>query len=134
MPRAQQSLLTFANKDWAGGSNWDRTFAHLSKLKDSQSRPIFPIARTLEGGFELFGFPIRIAPCAAAIGSTNKSILFGDFSYFVTRRVRDSLRIQRKFETFAEYNQTAFFALTRCNAGLARPTGADSPIKYLVHS
>lgn len=110
------------------------TFVAISKIKDSGGLPVFPITRNANGDFELLTRPVRFCPSVAAIGTGNKSVFFGALDYFVVRTVAGSLRVARHGETFAEVGQVGFLGLVRTNAGLAKPSTADSPIKYLQHS
>lgn len=110
------------------------TLTYLRKLKDTSGASYFPLDRDANGRFLLLDFPVHIAPSVAAIGTGNKSVAFGDLSYFVSRRVRDSVKVRPFRETYAENAQVGFCAYVRANAGLAKASTADSPVKYLLHA
>jgi HK97 family phage major capsid protein len=110
---------------------------YLRKLKEATggSTYIFPLGGTdAEGNFTLCGFPVRISPSVAAIATGAKSIVFGDLSYFVGRTVTDEWRVRRFRERYAEYDQVAYCAYTRANAGVAKASTADAPFKFLQHA
>ena len=110
------------------------TLTYIRKLKDTAGLPVFPLDRDADGNFLLLDFPVRISPSADAIGTTNKSVLFGDLGFFVVRTVADSIRIRRFGETYATSAQVGFSGLIRANCGLAKASSADSPVKYLAHA
>ncbi len=110
------------------------TFVTISKLKDTAGLPVFPISKDADGNFSLLTRPVRFCPAVAAIGTTNKSVFFGDMSYMVQRRVANSVSIRRLDERFADVGAVGYFGYMRVSSGFAKASGADSPVKYLVHA
>lgn len=64
----------------------------------------------------------------SALAASNKVLLFGDFSSYKLRRVRQ-LVIRRLTERYAEFNQEGFVALARADGNLL--TAGTPPMKYL---
>jgi HK97 family phage major capsid protein len=112
----------------------ESTFIAISKLVDTAGLPVFPVRRDPAGNFELLAHPVRFCPSVAAIGTTNKSVFFGDASALILRRQRDSFRITRYDELFATSGNVGFSGFERISVGFAKASTADSPVKYLQHS
>jgi HK97 family phage major capsid protein len=111
------------------------TLLAILKLKATGTGvPLVPIAHDENGNFLLLENPVFIAPSVPAMAANSKSILFGDFSKFVIRRVRDGIEVKRFGERYAELGQIAYQGFLRIKAGLASAPGADSPIKYYANS
>jgi HK97 family phage major capsid protein len=112
------------------------TLNAIRKLKETVggSTYYFPLDRDAEGNFLVCGFPVRISPSVQAVGTTNKSVVFGDLSYFVGRVVADSMKVRRFGETYAEQGLFGYMSYLRCNSGFAKASTADSPVKYLAHA
>ena len=108
------------------------TLVAIMKLKASTGGS--PMLTFDAGRFMLFGKPIFICPSVPAMAASAKSILFGDFSKFVVRRVRDGIEVKRFGETYAEYGMIAYQGFLRVKAGLAKAAGSDSPIKWYANS
>jgi HK97 family phage major capsid protein len=112
------------------------TLIAIAKLKDSAGLPVFPtiMNRDANGNFSLLGMPLYVCPSAAAISTGNKSLICGDMSKYIVRRVRGSVIVKRFAETYAERAMAGFMGFVRLNSGLAKATGSDSPVKYLQHA
>ena len=75
--------------------------------------------------------PYWINQDMAQLGAGNKTMLFGDFSKYAVRKVRDIV-IRRLDERYAENLQVAFFAWTRMDGRLI--DAGTNPIKHLVQA
>jgi HK97 family phage major capsid protein len=76
----------------------------------------------------ILGYRYVINQSMAAPGSTAKKMLFGDFSKYLIREVRD-VTILRLEERFAELHQVAFLAFARADGDLL--DAGTHPIKYM---
>jgi HK97 family phage major capsid protein len=127
-------------KCWWAMSN--STLIAIFKLKDKQGRYLLHVSRDDNGELLLFDKRVAICPSLANIGTSgsplvgNIPVLFGDFSRFVVRTVKDSWGLIRAREAkgLAENNCMAFQMALRTNAGLLLQSGSDSPIKYLQNA
>jgi HK97 family phage major capsid protein len=98
----------------------DSSLKVIKKLKDTAGRPIWQpgLSASLQAGQESFnsinGYPYQINQDMAVMAANAKSILFGNFSKYVVRDVREFtlLRLQ---ERYAEFGQVGFLAFTRCD-------------------
>ena len=65
----------------------------------------------------------------ASIATTNKTVLFGDFSKYLVRRVA-GMRMLRMVERYGDYDQIGFVAFLRMDGDLI----ATGSIKHLVQA
>lgn len=94
----------------------DSILLAVRKLKDSTNQPIFTQSYIVGEPDRLFGYPVVINnSMASTVATTNKTVLFGDWSKFI---IRDALDIQlvRSDERYMEYGQSAFVALARSDS------------------
>lgn len=114
----------------AGSVGWmmsPTTFGLIRKLADNAGNPL--LQPLVDGGPpRLLGYPVYFAPEMATPAASAKSVLFGNFSYYL---VRDAgpLVVARSNERYFEYNQSAFLAIQRTDAKLLQ-AGA---VKVLAH-
>jgi HK97 family phage major capsid protein len=110
----------------------DATLAAARKLKDTAGQPIV-VSATAPGTAPamILGYPVIVNPDMAPMGSSAKSILFGDFSKYI---IRDSLEmaVLRLSERYAEFGQVGFLAFMRSD-GRTLDSGTD-PIKYFQNA
>ena len=88
---------------------------NLRKLADSNSRLLIG---DLGNGAPpmLLGYPVHLSSqMDSSIASTKKTVLFGNFNYYLIRDVV-GLVLSKSADRFFEYNQTAFLALQRTDA------------------
>lgn len=112
----------------------DSTLKVLRKLKDSNGRPLWePQLTALAEGApsSLAGSPYTINQDVASIGTSAKSMLYGDFSHYFIRRVKD-FTLVRLNERYADNLQVGFFVYCRFD-GKVKDAG-QHPIKYLAHA
>lgn len=108
----------------------DASFKVIKKLKDSTGRPIFfPGYDGLGGKMPdtILGYPVVINNDIAVMAASAKSILFGDFSFYI---VRDSLQMQMLRFTdsaYAKNGQVGFLMFARCGGNYTDVGGA---LKY----
>jgi HK97 family phage major capsid protein len=80
----------------------------------------------------IFSYPYVVNQSMPQVAAAANTILFGDFSKFVMRRVKD-LAIMRLDERFADYGEVAFVAFSRIDSNLV--DAGVHPIGYLqMHS
>lgn len=121
-----------------GNCRWmmhDSSLKVIRKLKDSQGRPIFlPGYDGLAGPMPdtLLGYPITINNHMPVMAASAKSILFGDFSYYVIRDVVSSYVIQRYDDSpYAKKGQRGFHLWARAGGNFTDVGGA---VKYYQNS
>jgi HK97 family phage major capsid protein len=115
------------------GGRWmmhDSMLKVIKKLKDSDGRPLWQAG--LAGGSpdSILNHPYSINQDMAVPAASAKSLLFGDFSAYYERFVRDIVLL-RLSERYAEYLQVGFIAFQRADGDLL-DVGTD-PIKYYAH-
>ena len=107
----------------------DTTLKALRKLKDGDGNYIWQdasVAGTVPA--TILGKPYVINQAVADIATTAKSVVFGDLSKYIVRRVRD-FSLRSLSERYAEYDQTGFVGFGRYDGNLL-DTGA---VKVLAH-
>lgn len=114
----------------------DQTLRQIRKIKDTQGRPIFV------PGYEqgnpagepdrLLGAPIEINNDVAVMGASARSILFGDFSYYLIRDVMalDILRFTDSF--YAKKGQVGFLGWFRAGGNFIDASGGA--VKHYANS
>lgn len=75
-------------------------------------------------------YPIRTNTFFPQIGTGNRSVTFGDHSYYKIRLVRQ-IRIYRLTERHRENDQDAYLAFIRADGGLL--DAGTNPVKHIVH-
>lgn len=106
----------------------DLTLGALRKLKDGQGRPLWNPSVAVGQPDTFAGSPYVINQSMSDIGAGNSPILFGNFSNYKFRVVRN-FSIVRLNERYADYLQTGFFGYGCFGGGL--PTRTSS-IKALT--
>lgn len=101
----------------------DLTAAEVRKIKDSTGQYVWQPAVTVGDPDTILGKPVYIDPNVPAMGTANKSILFGDWSqYFV--RLAGGIRFERSDEFAFNTDLVTFRALLRGDGALVDLTGA----------
>lgn len=102
----------------------DSTLKALKLLTDSQGRPLWQpgISSSFGKGAPdtILGYPYTInqdMPVLPASGTANNFMLFGDFSKYIIRSVKN-LSVLRLDERFADYGQVGFIGFARYDANL----------------
>ena len=126
-------LMASVNADYAEVGKFmfnHNTFWSLVKLKDSMGRYIWQEEVRSDLPPMIFGKPYIVNDDVPDIGAGNASVLFGDFSKYKIRMVRD-FRIIRLNELLAEYLSVGIFGFARAD-GILLDAGTN-PVKKLVH-
>lgn len=112
----------------------DASMAKVRKLKDDQKRPVFlPGYDGLGGamGDTILGYPVTINQDVADMAANAKSVLFGDFSYYVIRDVMDMRLFRFEDSAYAKLGQVGFLAWMRTGGNLV---GNGGEVKYYANS
>lgn len=112
----------------------DASLKVIRKLKDSNNRPIFlPGYEGLGGkmGDTLLGYPIQINQSVATMAANAKSILFGDFSFYIIRDVMGATMFRFADSAYVSNGQIGFLMWMRCGGNFTDIGGA---VKYYVNS
>lgn len=96
----------------------DTTLKAVLQLKDSQNRPLFQPSYRESAPATIHGYPFTINQDMASMATGVKFMLFGDFKYYIIRRVK-ALAMVRLSERYAEAYQVAFVGFMRTDADLA---------------
>jgi HK97 family phage major capsid protein len=106
----------------------DNTLKSIRQMKDGSSRPLFvPGYETgVPGGAPdmLLGNPIVINQDVADMAASAKSILFGDFSFYVIRDVMAMQMFRFTDSAFTKKGQVGFLAWMRSGGNLVDVGGA----------
>ncbi|GIV35449.1 MAG: phage capsid protein [Chitinophagales bacterium] len=108
----------------------DSTVLQLKKLAigSADSRPLW-MPSTREGEpATIYGYPYWVNNDIDQIGASKKSVLFGDFSKYKVRVVRDR-RIVRLTERYMDKDQVGYIAFWRLDGLLL----VDNAVKHLAH-
>lgn len=121
-----------------GNCRWmmhDSSFKVIKKLKDSTGRPIFMPGYDGLGGKapdSILGYPVAINNHMPVMAASAKSILFGDFSFYVIRDVVSATEFQRYTDSvYAKKGQVGFHLWARAGGNL---TDVGGCIKYYQNS
>jgi HK97 family phage major capsid protein len=113
----------------------DSTLKKLRQVVDGQSRPIFVPGYEVgvPGGVpdSLLGAPITINQDVATMAASAKSILFGDFSYYIIRDSMDVTMFRFTDSAYAKLGQVGFLAWMRTGGNLVDVGGA---VKLFVNA
>lgn len=108
----------------------DSTLKAIKKLKDSQGLPLWSRGMTDKEPDTILGYPYVINNDVPSMAASAKSILFGDFSNYFIRDVKD-IQLYRISDKYIESGQVGFLAFYR---GDARMVDAGmNPIKYYAN-
>jgi HK97 family phage major capsid protein len=115
----------------------DATLKSIKKIKvlqysgDTVGSPLWVPGLASGQADTILGYPFVINQSMASPGSSAKKVLFGDFSKYLIRDVRD-ITLLRLDERFAELHQVAFLAFARSDGDLL-DAGTD-PIKHMAQA
>lgn len=130
------NLIHSVDPSYRDNAEWmfnDSTLRAIKQIKDSQNRPLWQQDMALGERPTILGYPYVINQDVAVMAASAKSILFGDFSYYLIREVQD-LRVLRLDERYADFLQAGFLAFIRTDGLLANAGGTNAPIKYYANS
>jgi HK97 family phage major capsid protein len=126
-------LVASVNADYAEVGKFmfnHNTFWSLVKLKDSTGRYIWHEEVRGSTPPMIFGKPYILNDDMPDVGAGNASVLFGDFSKYKIRMVKD-FKVIRLNELLAEYLSVGIFGFARAD-GILLDAGTN-PVKKLVH-
>jgi len=115
----------YARSQAAGWLMSNATLAAVRKLKDNQGRYLFDLDIQPGTGAAgtLLGRPVYVDPNMPAIAPGARSILFGDWSRYYVRTVRE-IRFERSDDFAFDRDMVTFRALWRVDGALVDQTGA----------
>lgn len=106
----------------------DATVKAIRKLKDSNGQYLWQPGLVQDRPDTILGRPVDVSDYVPAIGAGNKSLLFGDFSYYRIQQ-RAGISMQRLVERYADKGQVGFRAWMRVDGKLLLTEG----VKALKH-
>lgn len=106
----------------------DTTLGSIRKLKDSQGQYLWQPSMQVGAPDILLGKAVYTDPNVAAVGLSARSVLFGDFSTYVVRMVKQ-IRFERSDDYAFNADLSTFRCLIRADGGLADTSGS---IKHFV--
>ena len=109
----------------------DSTLQAIRKLKDAENRYLIDGLRDGAGVINLAGIsvPYSINQAMAAIGTVAKTVLVGDFSKYLVRRVREFV-VRRSDELYLTSDQSVFVGFARYDGDLLD----TAAVKHLIHA
>jgi HK97 family phage major capsid protein len=121
--------LDFKYRDRAVWMMADSTLKAVRKLKDGEGNYLWGPGLNGEVEGRLMGKPVITNNSMAAIATTAKTVLFGDFSYYWIAEW-EGLQLQRLNELYAETGHIGFRAFRRVDANVM----LSAAIKYLAQA
>jgi HK97 family phage major capsid protein len=115
----------------------DATLKNIKKIKvlqysgDTTGQPLWAPGLATGSPDTILGYPYSINQSMAAPGSGNKAVLFGDFSKYMIRDVRE-ITLVRLNERYADYHQVGFLAFARSDGDLL--DAGTNPIVWADHT
>jgi len=107
----------------------DTTLKLLRKIKDGENRYIWQPADARTGApATILDNPYSVNQAMANVADSQKSVLFGDFSKYIVRRVRE-FAVRRLVERYADYDQVGFIGFARFDGDLMD----TAAVKHLLH-
>jgi HK97 family phage major capsid protein len=108
----------------------DKSLQKIKQLLDKYGRPLWLPGIASNAPDTILGYPYTINQAMNQIGTAGAGgvVLFGDFSHFIVRKVRE-YQILRLDERYAEYGQTGFIAFSRVDSNLV--DAGTNPINSL---
>jgi HK97 family phage major capsid protein len=107
----------------------DDTLRQLKQLLDKFGRPIWLPGIAVNAPDTLYGYPYTINQAMPRIGPNAPTVLFGDLSKFIIRKVRE-MSVLRLVERYADYGQLGFIAFSRADSQLV--DSGTNPIRALI--
>ncbi len=95
----------------------DQTLAAIKKIIDKYGRPLWVPGIAVGEADTINGYPYVVNQSMDQIGAAKNTIVFGDFSKFIIRKVKD-LSVQRLTERYADFGQVGFLGFARWDSNL----------------
>ena len=131
---------SFVQDPLGGGVVWmchRNTLFELFKIKDGDDRPLLRPDMNAGGTVTPWGYAVMQNNRMPLHAAGNKSLLFGNFGYYLVRNIGD-IRIRRisgdTDKSLAANNQVAFVAIKRFDAGLIAHTSGSSRADYTIEA
>jgi HK97 family phage major capsid protein len=118
---------------YAANGKWmfsNTTLASIKKLKGTTGYSLWQPGLASGAPDRIDGDPYIINTDMASLGAGNTAILYGDFSKYKIRDVRDGITVLRLNERYADVGQVAFVALMRSGGTLV--DAGTHPVKAYV--
>lgn len=127
------------NRAYRGNARWmmaDTSLRVIRKLKDLEGRPIFvpgyEVGNPAGDPDRLLGAPIVINDDVAPMGANARSILFGDFNYYLIRDVLDLTILRFTDSAYAKKGQVGFLGWHRAGGNFIDASGGA--VKHYANS
>jgi HK97 family phage major capsid protein len=110
----------------------DQTLASIKKILDKYGRPLWTPGIAVSEPDTINGYPYVINQSMPQIGSVSEAttVIFGDFSKFIARKVQD-LQVMRLDELYAVNGQVGFLSFARIDSNLIA-SGTSHPLNTLI--
>jgi HK97 family phage major capsid protein len=95
----------------------DNTLGQLKKILDKFGRPLWAPGISVGEPSTINGYAYEINQAMPTIAPSATTMVFGDFSKFIVRRVA-SMSVRRLVERYAEFDQVGFLAFERVDSRL----------------
>lgn len=126
------NLIHSVNPAYRAGANFmmhDNVILYLRKLKDTTNQYLWQQGTQVGVSDRLFGYPVVTSmEMASSVATTAKTILFGQMSKYLVRRV-SGVRLLRLNELYAANDMVGFIMLMRADGDLLN--AGTNPVKYL---
>lgn len=109
----------------------DSTLEVLRKLTDGDGRPLWQASIAIGQPDTLNGHPYIVNQSMPTMATGNKTVLFGDLSKYMVRRVRD-VQMVRFGEKYMDYLQIGVMAFLRADGNLL--DAGTHPVAYLTQA
>lgn len=107
----------------------DNTLGVLKRMLDKFGRPLWVPSVAVGEPSTINGYKYSINQHMPQIAASNTTLVFGDFSKFVIRRV-SSMSVRRLAERYAEFDEVGFLAFERVDSNLL--DAGTHPLNVLV--
>jgi HK97 family phage major capsid protein len=110
----------------------DNTLKSIKNLLDKYGRPIWLPGLAVNAPDTILGYPFVVNNSMdSAVTASKNTVLFGDFSKFIIRKVKD-MSVLRLDERYAEFGQVGFLAFSRVDSNLVWDGSASSPALQIL--
>lgn len=102
------------------GAKWmlnDDTVRQVKTLLDKYGRPIWLPGLSVNAPDTILGYPYVVNQSMPKIAASAKTVVFGDLSKYVIRKVRE-MSVLRLSECYADYGQVGFLGFSRMDSNL----------------
>ena len=128
------ALQSACDRSYRRNGKWmmhDSTLLAVKKLKDSDGQYLWQPSLQDGAPDRLAGQEVITNNDMAELATGNKTVIYGDFSKFLIREVRDIILVNMR-ERYADYHQSAFVALLRFDSRLL--DAGTNPVLHLIQA